>query len=97
MAQDATERVSPNQLEEGDIVTVHVNNRASGHLETDSFEAEVVDTITGIDVTFEPVDGPLTPDQTETHTWYGDIGYIHGYHKGLERYSDIGKVRKVTR
>ena len=92
MAQKATtsERVSADELSEGDKVTVHVNDRASNHLDCFSFEA-IVNSVMFEDIQFKRI------ETDELHTWYSDIAYIHGYHKGLERQSDIGKVRKVTR
>lgn len=96
MAQQPStvERVSPSELEEGDTVLVHVNSRAAGHLGKRSFEATVDATSFG-DVKLRPTE--QLQDEHETHTWYSDIGYIHGHHDGLGRYSDIGKVTKVEK
>lgn len=96
MAQQpsAVERVSPDELSEGDTVLVHVNSRAADHLGKRSFEAEVDATSFG-DVRLRPTE--QLQEESETHTWYTDIGYIHGFHDGLGRHSDIGKVRKVEK
>lgn len=91
----AESHVPSDELETGDKVTVHVNSRARGHIGTDSFDAVVKDSMLD-SITFEPVE-ELENQEVPTHTWYTDIGYIHGTHTGLGRYSDIGKVRKVTR
>ena len=88
-----SERVSAADLSKGDTVTVHVNSRASKALGTSSFEAIVEDTAFD-DIVFRPVE--RLQEGYSTHTWYSDIGYIHGHHDGLDRYSDIGKVTKVT-
>ena len=88
------ERVSKNDLEKGDTVIVHVNDRARKHLGVSSFEA-TVEYVGFSDVKFRPTE--QLQEDFETHTWYSDIGYIHGYHEGLGRYSDIGKVRKVEK
>lgn len=90
--------VRASELEEGDTVTVHVNGRAARQLGAGSFRAVVEDVAHWMgepDVVFRPVE-QLQPE-SETHTWYSNIGYIHGYHDGLERHSDIGKVLRVTR
>jgi hypothetical protein len=92
--KDNTKVVSSRELNEGDRVTVHVNSRAANHLGTRSFEA-VVQSRSFSDVKFKPLE-PLQ-DEYETHTWYADIGYIQGYHDGLDMYTDIGKVRKVEK
>lgn len=81
------------KLNEGDDVTVHVNSRAANHLNGRKFEATVKD-VSFSDVVFEPKND-IEGQEVDTHTWYSDIGYIHGTHEGLGRYSDIGKVRKV--
>jgi len=88
-----SEAIGAQDLETGDTVVVHLNSRAQGNLGVSKFRAKVERTSFD-DVTFRPIN-QLQEDQ-ETHTWYSDIGYIHGYHDGLGRYSDIGKVRKVT-
>lgn len=82
--------VRSSDLEEGDEVVVEVNNRARRHLGTSRFEATVES------VMFEDIQFKRT-ETGDLHTWYSDIGYIHGYHTGLERHSDIGKVLKVER
>ena len=95
MATKATqERVSAEDLSKGDSVTVHVNGRAARQLGQSEFEAIIEDTSFG-DIVFRPVE--QLQEGYSTHTWYSDIGYIHGHHDGLDRYSDIGKVTKVTR
>ena len=93
MEQNSTlERVSAEDLEVGDTVLVHVNSRAAGHLGKRSFEATVDATSFG-DVVLRPTE--QLQDTHETHTWYSDIGYLHGHHSGLGRHSDIGKVAYV--
>ncbi|AGM11602.1 hypothetical protein M199_gp064 [Halogranum tailed virus 1] len=95
MEQNSTlERVSAEDLEAGDTVIVHVNSRAAGHLGVRSFEATVDSTSFG-DVCFKPTSNLQA--EMDTHTWYSDIGYIHGHHDGLGRYSDIGKVAYVEK
>lgn len=93
--QATTERVGASDLSEGDEVTVYVNDRAAGHLGTSSFPAVVEHAVFSDSISFRPT--PQLQETHVTHTWYADIGYIHGYHDGLERHSDIGKVRKVER
>jgi len=93
--QNATvERVSADELSEGDTVLVHVNSRAAGHLGKRSFEAEIDATSFG-DIRLRPTE--QLQDSCETHTWYSDIGYLHGYHDSLERQSDIGEVAYVEK
>jgi hypothetical protein len=92
-----SQAVSAEQLEEGDDVVVHVNERASEHLGTQSFEATVTDAVLSDTITFRATEDLEKQGEQDSHTWYTNIGYIHGYNTGLERYSDIGKVRKVTR
>jgi hypothetical protein len=87
--------IPSDDLEKGDKVTVHVNSRAAGHIGQRSFDAVVVDAPPMPSVTFEAAE-ELENQEVPTHTWYSDIGYIHGTHTGLGRPSDIGKVRKVT-
>ena len=82
-------RVESDDLTKGDEVTVHVNSRAAGHLGCRKFEA-VVENAALDDIQFK------RKETGTLHTWYSDIGYIHGYHEGLDRHSDIGKVAKVT-
>ena len=91
MAQKATsKRVSSDELAEGDEVTVYVNDRAYGHLGVSSFKA-TVENVMFDDIQFK------RQETGDLHTWYSDLGYIHGFHTGLERYSDIGRVTKVTK
>lgn len=87
--------VRADKLSEGDTVIVHVNSRARGHIGTSSFRA-VVDDSSLDTVVFDPVDD-LENQEVPTHTWYTGVGYIHGTHTGLDRYSDIGKVNYVER
>jgi len=88
-SQDAVDAES---LETGDEVTVHLNSRASDHFRTDSFDA-VVNATNFEDIQFKRVD-----DRPNTlHTWYSDIGYIHGHHPELDRHTDVGKVTYVER
>lgn len=96
MAKSQTrERVSASQLEEGDNVVVHLNDRAKNQLGMPRFQATVVDTGFGDTIVFKP--DPQIQDECETHSWYTDSGYIHGQHSGLGRYSDIGKVAYVEK
>ena len=81
-------------LEKGDMVKVTVNRRAAKHLGCKEFKAKIENTSFG-DIVFRPIE--QLQDGYDTHTWYSDIGYIHGHHDGLGRYSDIGKVAKVER
>jgi hypothetical protein len=86
------ERVSTDEVNEGDEVVVHVNNRARDHLGRRAFRATVAAKGFG-EMTLVP-DEQLQ-DGVTSHTWYTDIGYIHGIHGGLGRYSDIGKVKFI--
>jgi len=97
MAQEKAtmERVSADELEAGDVVLVHVNSRAARHLNGNSFFEAIVDDTSFGDIKFKPT--TQIQENQATHTWYSDIGYIHGQHSGLGRYSDIGKVRYVEK
>lgn len=95
-SHDGTTVRTADKLNAGDEVIVHVNSRATDHIGTSSFRATVKDVSFG-DVVFEPDESLENQEDIPTHTWYSDIGYIHGFHTGLGRYSDIGKVRKVEK
>lgn len=95
MANDTIgQTVGVSDLQDGDNVLVRVNSRAENHLETRTFRA-TVERVMFEDVTFSPID--KLPEENTTLTWYSDIGYIHGFHTGLGRYSDIGKVLEVRK
>lgn len=95
-ASQSGETVEVSELTDGDEVVVHVNSRAANHIGTRSFRATVLRSV-GDSITFRPEEELSNQEDIDTHTWYTDIGYIHGHHTGLGRYSDIGKVTKVTR
>lgn len=85
-------KLTVDDLEEGQTVIVTVNDRAAKHLGTHEFRATVSDLLAP-SVRFEP-ETPLQ-QQCDGHTWYADIGYIHGHHDGVGGYTDIGRVRYV--